>query len=403
MIKSTSASKTMLLITVILMDILAGAELDLFVPSFPELQTLFQLSPFWVETLLSVNFIGFCLSLFFVGGLGDRYGRKPIILLGLVIFILGSLFCLLATSYPFLMAGRFLQGIGAAAPATLCFLIIADAYPLKQQQYLMAMLNGVANASIACAPIVGSYISLYFHWQGNFIALLIFGLIVLAMTVIFIPHHALPERHKANIALRGYLPLLQSKPLILMLSHIIFAAVTYYIFVGMSPILYMEDLQVSLSHFGFYQGALALIFALGSIISGLVIHRFEQKKMLNLSLKTCIMSLMILAWVTWIDSANPLLITFALLPFSIFVALPITILYPISLNFLPHAKGRIAALLQGSRLLFMALGLQIAGYYYQHSFQNIGIILTGCFFLSILALFFSIRNHEIVKASAHHE
>ncbi|MBY0545595.1 MAG: MFS transporter [Gammaproteobacteria bacterium] len=62
------------------MGILAGMEFDLFVPSFPTLQHQFGLSPFLVEALLSVNFVGYCLSLFFVGGLADRYGRKPIIL-----------------------------------------------------------------------------------------------------------------------------------------------------------------------------------------------------------------------------------------------------------------------------------------------------------------------------------
>ena len=77
-------AKRMILITIICMDLLTGMEFDLFVPSFPQLQTHFGLSPFWVEALLSVNFIGYCLSLFFVGSLADRYGRKPIILLGLM-------------------------------------------------------------------------------------------------------------------------------------------------------------------------------------------------------------------------------------------------------------------------------------------------------------------------------
>src|SRR5579863_9332434 len=94
-------SKITLLVTVILMDLLAGIEFDLFVPSFPELQSQFSLSPSLVEALLSVNFIGYCLSLFFVGGLADRYGRKPIILLGIVTFIIGSILCLWMTRYHF--------------------------------------------------------------------------------------------------------------------------------------------------------------------------------------------------------------------------------------------------------------------------------------------------------------
>lgn len=131
----------MLLATVILMDLLTGMEFDLFVPSFPELQTHFGLLPFWVEALLSINFIAYCISLFFVGGLADRYGRRPIILIGLITFIIGGILCIWAPFYQFLLAGRFLQGIGIAAPAILSFLIIADSYPLKHQQFFMAMLN----------------------------------------------------------------------------------------------------------------------------------------------------------------------------------------------------------------------------------------------------------------------
>ena len=87
-------SKSIILLTIILMDLLTGMEFDLFIPSFPELQQQFVLSTFWVEALLSVNFLGYCLSLFFVGGLADRYGRKPILLFGFILFIIGSLLCL---------------------------------------------------------------------------------------------------------------------------------------------------------------------------------------------------------------------------------------------------------------------------------------------------------------------
>ena len=69
----------MILATIILMDILAGTEFDLFVPSFPDLQRYFDLTPFWVEALLSVNFLGYFASLFFVGSLADRYGRRPLL------------------------------------------------------------------------------------------------------------------------------------------------------------------------------------------------------------------------------------------------------------------------------------------------------------------------------------
>ena len=387
--------QSMLLVTIILMDLLAGMEFDLFVPSFPELQTLFGLSPFWVEALLSVNFIGYFLSLFFVGALADRYGRKPIILLGLLTFIIGSLMCLGALSYHFLLIGRFLQGIGIAAPATLSFLIIADTYSLKKQQSLYAILNGLFNAAAGSAPVIGSYIALYFHWQGNFMTLLLLGLLSCVTTLLFIPTQQRPE-HKEPLSLRGYIPLFQSKPLFLLMTYFVFSFVPYWIFVGMSPILYMEDLGVSLSHFGYYQGALALVFALGTLLFGMIVTRYDQRKMLIVSAYIHTLGLISIGVITFLDSQNPLAITLSLLPFIIGGIVPSTILYPLCLALMPEAKGRISAILQGGRLLFAAFFLQVAGYFYQGSFQNIGMILFGFIFLMLVMQFFVLKNRELM-------
>lgn len=388
--KQESITKSLILMTVILMDLLAGMEFDLFVPSFPELQNHFHLSPLLVESLLSVNFLGYCISLFFVGGLADNFGRKPIILLGLVVFIVGSLCCLWAPSYSFLLIGRFLQGIGIAAPAILSFLIIADAYTLKQQQFWMAMLNGTKNTAVAIAPVIGSYITLYFHWQGNFTTLLILGLIALVMTLVFIPYIA-PE-HKETLSFKGYIPLFQSNSLMLLMMNIIFMFVPYWIFVGMSPLLYMKDLHVSLAHFGYYQGVLALVFAAGSVLLGLIMHAFSQEKIIRAASKIYIISLISIGLVTLTNSYNPLLITVAFLPFIISQIIPSTILVPICMNFIPNSKGKISAVLQGSQLIFTALSVALAGHFYRGSFQNIGVIISIFIILATLSHFRVIKN-----------
>ncbi len=81
----------------------------------------------------------------------------------------------------------------------------------------MAMLNGSMNATAAFAPVIGSYVTLYFHWQGNFMVLLFLGLTALVMMAFFIPAHKPPE-HKETLSLRGYIPLFQSKPLMLLIT-----------------------------------------------------------------------------------------------------------------------------------------------------------------------------------------
>lgn len=387
----------MILVTVILMDLLTGMEFDLFVPSFPELQRHFALSPFWVESLLSVNFIGYCLSLFFVGGLADRYGRKPIISLGIITFILGSVLCLWGGSHLFLLLGRFLQGIGIAAPAILSFLIIADIYPLKEQRFLLAMLNGSMNTAVAFAPVIGSYVTLYFHWQGNFVLLLSLGFVAFLMTLFFVPK--MVPKHPLSISTQGYSAIFKSRPLLLLLTHIAVMFVPYWIFVGISPLLYMKTLGVSLQHFGYYQGVLALLFAIGSVIFGFIVNRYEQKNLLHLSVWIFIFSLVTVTVVSFLDDKAPLLITLAFIPFVIGQIIPSTILYPLCLNFMPEAKGRTSAIVQGARLVFSAFSLQMAGYFYQGSFRPVGIIITGFIVVGIVTLCYIIKNDRLMKFS----
>ena len=126
----------------------------------------------------------------------------------------------------------------------------------------MGVLNGLMNVAVAGAPVVGSYITMYFHWQGNFIALLALGIPVLVMTMLFVPKSKL-AKIKEPISLSGYMPIFKSKPLMLLIGIAVFMCVPYWIFLGMSPILYMKDLGVSLEYYGYYQGAWALVFALG--------------------------------------------------------------------------------------------------------------------------------------------
>lgn len=393
----TSLKSTLILITVIAMELLTGMEFDLFVPSFPQLQKHFALSPFWVEALLSINYIGYCASIFLVGRLSDRYGRKPIILMGQTIFVIGSLLCLYPYTYHFLIAGRLLQGIGIAAPAILSFLIIADAYPLKQQQFLMAILNGSINIAVAISPVLGSYLTWYFNWQGNFAALLLLGMVTLIMTLIFIPAHTKPM-HDPALMMHDYGTILKSKPLMLIITSMIFIFVPYWIFVGMSPLLYIKELHVSLAYFGFYQGSLALIFAIGSLIYGFVIrqHNFDQKNSLQVSLKILIASLIIILAVSMLNSRNPLLITLSILPFIISQIIPSIILYPLALHYIPEAKARVSAIIQGAKLIFTAIGLQLAGYLYSGSFQSIGLILAAYILIGAICLYFVINNDKLM-------
>ncbi len=385
--------KGLILFSIMLMDILVGMEFDLLVPSFPELQHHFHLTPVWVEALLSVNFAGYCLSLFLTGEAADRFGPKPVILSGLLLFVIGSICCLASASF-LLLLGRFLQGVGIAAPAILSFLFVAERYPLKDQQFLLAMLNGSMNIACGIAPVIGSYVALYFQWRANFVLLLLLGLITLLMTTLFVPSFS--SARSTALPVRGWGSLFRSGRLMLMITHMIFICVPYWIFVGMSPLLYIKALHVPLSHFGYYQGVLALSFALGCILLAWLMKRYgyHPRRMLSVSLIILIASMGCIGLV--LRSVHPLWITLAMLLFVLGQIVPGNILYPVVLQIVPDAKGRVSAFIQAGRLALSSLALEVAGFYYDGSFFVIGLSLIVFVVVGVVTLFFIIRNKALM-------
>ncbi|MDR2681451.1 MAG: MFS transporter [Holosporaceae bacterium] len=176
-----------LFIVIVLMEVLSGIEIDICVPGFPEIQSSFRISTFAVEGLLSINLFSNCVGALIAGNLGDRYGRKPVILCGLALFILGSLICASALNYPMLFAGRLIQGFGISCPACLAYVIIPDTYDIKTHQKLLGLLNFFTTASMAIAPVIGSHITLYCGWRGNFSVCLICGILLFILGCFFLP------------------------------------------------------------------------------------------------------------------------------------------------------------------------------------------------------------------------
>lgn len=371
-----------LFITILMICILTGAEVDLFIPSFPELQKIYNLSPFQVQFTLSANFVAYCICSLFAGALGDRFNRRTVMIISLIIFVLGSFFCVFATNYGFLVLGRILQGAGMAGPAVIGYVIIADQYPLEKQPAMLGVLNGITTMAMALAPVVGSYVNLYFGWRGNFVILLALGILALIMSILAIPHRAGDK--DVSLSPTTYLPLLKSDKLMTFVWAIGFLVVPYWVFIGMAPIFYMEGMGVSLKHFGFYQGAIAAVFSVVSILSPKILSRFGQNNCLYYSKILCILASIITLIITLLEIQHPMVITSLMLIFAGAVVFPINILYPMSLEALPNTKSRAAAIINGLRLLLTAGFLELISYFYTGKFYPIGLTIFATTLVAML-------------------
>ncbi|MDR2781094.1 MAG: MFS transporter [Holosporaceae bacterium] len=362
-----------LFIVVVLMEILGGIEIDICVPSFPEIQNLFKISTFGVEGLLGINLFTICIGSLIAGNLGDRYGRKPVILNGLALFIFGSLLCVFAINYPMLFAGRLVQGFGMSASAYLAYVIIPDTYDLKTHQKLLGLLNFFATAAMAVAPVIGSHIALYCGWRGNFTFCLFFGILLFILGHFFLPPGV--KNDKVSLSMSEYLNVLKNKKAMTYIFTICFFVVGYWVFIGMAPFLYLNDLEVKLEHFGFYQGTMATVFAVVSLLSERLFTWFGIKKCFFASISVISGSLVFMIALVLADSKNPLLITGAMALMSAGLICPVNILWPHIFNATPNEKGKVNALYIFVKMVSISLLVQSISYFYSGSFRIIGFVI----------------------------
>lgn len=369
---------------ILFIQVLCGMEMDLFVPSFPELQQVFNLTPAMVQLTISVNFITLCIFSLLTGALGDRYNRRTVLLLGLCIFVLGSFLCVTAPNFLALILGRILQGVGIAAPAILSFPILLEDCPKDKQAGMMGTINGVKTLAMAIAPVIGSFVNLYFSWRGNFSILLGMGVLCLATSFFSIPSNEGDKN--VSLSLQAYVPLLTSQKFLIVVFSLGLITAGYWLFLAMSPIFYMEGMAVSLKHFGYYQGSLTLTFAFISLMSPKILEFFGQKKCLHFGLGACFICIMLVLGLALLQIHQPLIITSVLILLSAAIVFPFNIIYPLSLEILPNTKGRSAGLVQAVDLVLAAFLIEIAAYFYNGQFLSTGLTMFISIMLSLTLL-----------------
>ena len=157
--------------------------LHIVVPALPLLVTAFGHSPAQVQLVLTLYLAGIAGGQLVYGPVSDRFGRRPVLILGLVMFLAGTLLCGLAWSLAALVVGRVLEAIGACAGIVLGRAIIRDVYEREAAARGLAIVMLAMTLAPAISPAVGAYLAEWVSWRAIFVVLGVLGAVVLAMTV----------------------------------------------------------------------------------------------------------------------------------------------------------------------------------------------------------------------------
>lgn len=148
---------------------------DLYLASLPHLTENFRVTPAAVQQTLSLFVIGFGVTQLLSGPLSDRFGRRPVVLGGLVIYIIASIACALAQTLEQLVLARFLQAVGCCTAAVVARALIRDVCTPTEGARLIAKASSLLSIAPLFGPILGGYLQVWYGWRAAFCFQALFG------------------------------------------------------------------------------------------------------------------------------------------------------------------------------------------------------------------------------------
>lgn len=380
--------------TPLLATVLAGLAMigpftiDTYLPSFPAMGRDLAITPAQLQQTLSVYFIPFAFMTLLHGTLSDSFGRRPVILAGLVVYIAASVGCALAPSFGQLLAFRALQGLSAGVGMVVGRAMIRDSFEGHEAQRLMSLVTMIFGLAPAIAPVIGGWLQGWFGWQSVFLFLALYGLVLFVVCWARLPEtHPPAAREPFAIAplARSYVRL-GSDPLLLLLCFAVglnFAG--FFIYIVSAPAFVYDLLGLNETQFGwlFVPGIAGVMF--GAFLSGRAAGRFSPVR--TVATGYAIMFAAAAFNLAYSAAAEPAL-PWSVLPVMVYttgMALAMPSITLIALELFPRNRGMTSSLQGFFHSLLSGVSAGLISPLVSHSDLTLALGMTGLLTLGALA------------------
>lgn len=377
---------------------LGPLSVDVYLPAMPAMMNALGTDIRHMHLTLSTYLTGFALFHLVCGPLADRFGRKPILVGGTVLFVLACIGCSLSTTVEQLLVFRFIQGIGACVGPTLARAVARDVFgPVRAARALslIAMLMALAPA---VAPTMGSILMLWLPWPSIFIFLAVYGVAMVFLIRIFLAE-SLPRKqslHPVSIA-RNFGELLRSPMFITttLASGFVYAGLMAYL--SSSSFVYIDMLGVPVQYFGFIFLTSVAGYMVGSALSARLSRSYDSER-------TVLVGAVLTAFATssmWLGThllpRSVLVLMLPMMFYSTGMGLMLPNAMAIALRPFPHIAGTASALMGFIQMAISAAATALVGAYLKDTpapMLNFIVLMT---FLALILSTAVYRGRTLIK------
>lgn len=273
-------------VTIILTALIAFGAIstDLYLPSLPAITQEFGSDAAQVQLTLSIFLIGFAFGQLIYGPISDRFGRRPVLLAGLTLYLAATLACLFASGIEMLIVARFAQALGAGTSVVLGRAVVRDVHGREEAARVLSYMATAMALAPALGPIVGGILQGAFGWRANFLALALFGGASLLAVAALLPE-TLPARDptatRPRQLLRNYVMLASHREYRAFLLVTACAYSGIFAFISGSSFMLIDVLGLSPELYGLCFASMVAGYMLGTFLSARLTLRLGLERLVT--------------------------------------------------------------------------------------------------------------------------